>query len=380
MFEGRGGTRRGAQCARWLLTPLVVSAGGLALAPALAQAGQGNSTTPTFPVTAKVGDKDLDASIDILNASSLPQSLGPSTICNFGDPGQCGGDEGITLVPSCGQIDPAGVRTCTSPDPNVFALASPPVGAAGSGCADVPFDVTVADAPLGSWRFTPQNGVRISLSPGAMCTIAFKLIVLKMPTLDIDPETIGIQTKQLASSRLVSTLFTTSGQGTGTSLGTTVNPPPPPPPGPPPPPPPCVPPPGPPPPGSTVCTPPPLGPSSCTPSPGPAPPGGTICPPGGTARISGKTGCVTQNFDVTVTGQNIGRVTFSLDGKRIKTLRKPNVGRRYRIAVRPGRLRRGTHRIVALTTFTAASGTAARRLRVVFQRCARAGSAPQFTG
>jgi hypothetical protein len=377
MVRGRGGTRRGVRCARWLLTPFVVLAGGLALAPALAQAGQGNSTTPTFPVTARVGDKDLDASIDIVNASSLPQSLGSSTICNFGDPGQCAGDEGITLIPSCGQIDPVNVRMCIGPDPNVFALASAPVGAAGSGCADVPFDVAIADAALGKWRFTPQNGVRISLSPGATCTIAFKVLVLKVPTLDIDPETVGMQTKQLASSRLVSTLFTTSGQGTGTSFGTTVNPPPPPPPGRPKPPPPCVPPPGPPPPGSTVCTPPP---PPCTPPPGPAPPGGTICAPRGTARISGKTGCVTQNFNVTVTGQAIDRVTFALDGKRIKTLRKPNAGRAYRIAVRPGRLRRGTHRITALTTFTAASGAPARRLRVVFQRCARAASAPQFTG
>jgi len=372
------GMCRGPGCGRWLLTSFGVIAGGLALAPALAQAGQGNSTTPTFPIVARVGDRTLDASIEIVNASSLPQSVGPSTICNFGDQGQCAGDEGITLVPSCGQIDPAGVRTCTGPDPNVFAVSAVPVGAAGSGCANVAFDVTIADAALGKWRFTPQNGVRISLSPGATCTIVFKIIVLKVPTLDIDPTTIGIQTKQLASSRLVSTVATTSGQGTGTSFGTTVNPPLPLPPGRPKPPPPCVPPPGPPPPGSTVCTPPP--PPPCAPPPGPAPPGGTICTPRATARISGKTGCVTQNFNVTVTGQQIHRVTFALNGKRIKTLRKPNAGRAYRIAVRPGRLKRGTHRITARTTFTAASGTPARSLRVVFRRCARAASPPRFTG
>jgi hypothetical protein len=116
------------------------------------------------------------------------------------------------------------------------------------------------------------------------------------------------------------------------------------------------------------------------PPPGPAPAGGALCAFRGKARISGKTGCVTQNFNVTVTGREIHRVTFTLDGKRIKTLRKPNVGRTYQIAVRPGLLRRGTHRITARTTFTAASGTPPRSLRVVFQRCARAASAPQFTG
>jgi hypothetical protein len=36
--------------------------------------------------------------------------------------------------------------------------------------------------------------------------------------------------------------------------------------------------------------------------------------------------------------------------------------------------------VLARTTFSAASGTRARTLRVVFQRCARAASAPQFTG
>jgi hypothetical protein len=158
MFEGRGGPRRGVRCARWLLTPFVVLAGGLALAPALAQAGQGNSTTPTFPTAARVGDKDLDASINIVNSSSLPESVGASTICNFGDPGQCAGDEGITLIASCGQIDPVNVRTCTGPDPNVFALASPPVGAAGSGCADVAFDVTIVDESLGKWLYAEKRG------------------------------------------------------------------------------------------------------------------------------------------------------------------------------------------------------------------------------
>ena len=376
---------------RWLLTPVAVLAGSLALAPASAQAGQGNSTTPTFPIGAKVGDVGLDASIEILNASTLPQSAGPSTICNFGDSGQCAGDAGITLVPSCGQINPAGTG-CTGPDPGVFAVTSVPVGAAGSGCEGIPFVVVVADAALGTLRFTPQNGEHISLTSGATCKIVFKVNVLKTPTMDIDPATNGMQTKQLASSRLVSQVLSTLGQGTGTSFGTTVNPPPP---GAPPPPapcvlppgpvppggklctpaPPCVPPPGPAPPGGQICTPPP-----CVPPPGPAPPGGRICTTPGKARISGRSGCVTQNFHVTVTGQRIRSVTFSLDGKRIKTLRKPNVRATYRIAVRPGRLRRGTHRIIARTTFTAASGTPARSLHVVFQRCGRQRGAPQFTG
>ena len=89
---------------------------------------------------------------------------------------------------------------------------------------------------------------------------------------------------------------------------------------------------------------------------------------------------MTQNFNVTVTGRQIRRVTFFLDGHHIKTLRKPNAGSAYRSTVRPGRLKLGTHRIVARTTFTPESGTRPRDLRVAFQRCARAASRPKFPG
>lgn len=83
---------------------------------------------------------------------------------------------------------------------------------------------------------------------------------------------------------------------------------------------------------------------------------------------------------VTVTGRQIRRVVFYLDGKAVRTLTRPNRGSRYVLAVRPNALRRGVHRIIARTTFTAASSTPSRSLRVVFSRCARAAGAPQFTG
>jgi hypothetical protein len=104
--------------------------------------------------------------------------------------------------------------------------------------------------------------------------------------------------------------------------------------------------------------------------------------PAGTARVAGVSGCATRNFNVTVTGRQIRRVTYYLDAKKVKTLNRPNSGTRFVLAVRPGGLRRGTHRVLAVTTFTAASKTKKRTLRVVFQRCARAASAvsPRFTG
>ena len=92
------------------------------------------------------------------------------------------------------------------------------------------------------------------------------------------------------------------------------------------------------------------------------------------------TGCVYANFNVQVTGRQIRKVVFYLDGRKVRTLLRPNLGTRFALPVRPNTLRRGTHRVLAVTYFTRASGTKYRTLRVVFSRCARAAAAPRFTG
>ncbi len=102
--------------------------------------------------------------------------------------------------------------------------------------------------------------------------------------------------------------------------------------------------------------------------------------PSGTARAIAPTECVTTNFNVQVTGRQIRKVDFYLDGRKVRTLTRPNRGTRFALPVRPNSLRRGTHRILAITYFTVASGTKSRTLRVSFQRCARAATAPRFTG
>jgi hypothetical protein len=89
---------------------------------------------------------------------------------------------------------------------------------------------------------------------------------------------------------------------------------------------------------------------------------------------------VGKNFHVTVTGKHIRKVTFRLDRKVVKTLSRPNARSAFRLPVQTARLTRGTHRVTATTTFTPASGTRARTLRVVFQRCSRSQRSPQFTG
>lgn len=102
--------------------------------------------------------------------------------------------------------------------------------------------------------------------------------------------------------------------------------------------------------------------------------------PGGAARAIAPSGCVTTNSNVQVTGRQIRRVVFYLDGRKVRTLTRPNRGTRFALPIRPNTLRRGTHRVLAVTSFTTASGTRMRTLRVTFSRCGRVAAAPRFTG
>ena len=102
--------------------------------------------------------------------------------------------------------------------------------------------------------------------------------------------------------------------------------------------------------------------------------------PRGTATISGRTGCVGVRFNVVVSGRQIQRVIFSLDGKVVRTLTRPNSGNRFILPVNPGMLRNGTHRVLARTIFRSASKTRTRTLRVLFSKCARRAVQPKFTG
>jgi hypothetical protein len=119
-------------------------------------------------------------------------------------------------------------------------------------------------------------------------------------------------------------------------------------------------------------------PAVCTPSPGPPPPGGIPCGTG-TSAIHGATGCQGPPFHVRISGDQIERVIFTMDGKIVKVLRRPNRATQYVLAVDPRRLRLGTHRVLARVIYTARSGTSNTTLRDVFSRCTRKATAsPDF--
>jgi hypothetical protein len=101
--------------------------------------------------------------------------------------------------------------------------------------------------------------------------------------------------------------------------------------------------------------------------------------PRGQARLAGATGCRKKPFKMSVRGSQIRRVVFSIDGKRVKTVRKSQNGRVYSITIRPRRYSEGSHLVTARVRFTEASNTPSKRLRARFVRCARR-VAPAFTG
>jgi hypothetical protein len=100
----------------------------------------------------------------------------------------------------------------------------------------------------------------------------------------------------------------------------------------------------------------------------------------GSARLLAPTGCVARAFNARVSGQNVARVVFTLDGKKIKTLTKPNAGVRFQVRVNPAKLKIGVHRIVATVTFKPETKKKAQTFRISFQRCAKKLAAPRFTG
>jgi hypothetical protein len=71
-------------------------------------------------------------------------------------------------------------------------------------------------------------------------------------------------------------------------------------------------------------------------------------------------------------------VTFYLDGKKVKTLRKPTKGDTYTLTVNGRKLRYGAHRVKAVVVFKPNVNPAKKTLSLTFTRCRPA--KPKFTG
>lgn len=108
------------------------------------------------------------------------------------------------------------------------------------------------------------------------------------------------------------------------------------------------------------------------------------------ARLRVPAGCPPQVFSARVTGRSITRVVFTVDGRRLKTLTRPDANGVWKVRINTRRYSTGRHRLVARVTF---GGSAARRasvrqgrdrvvkaLTVTFSKCARKAQRPNFTG
>jgi hypothetical protein len=102
--------------------------------------------------------------------------------------------------------------------------------------------------------------------------------------------------------------------------------------------------------------------------------------PRGRAGLRGPSGCVHRPFTATVSGRQIRRVMFFLDGRRVVIRTAKRGQRTFKARIRPGSLSIGVHRVTARVAFRAASRTRARTLVLSFQHCAQLAPAPRFTG
>jgi hypothetical protein len=101
----------------------------------------------------------------------------------------------------------------------------------------------------------------------------------------------------------------------------------------------------------------------------------------GRARLSGRTGCITgKGFSASLRGRQMQRVTFFVDGHKVKTLTLPKDNRTYRYRVNVSKLSMGHHLMTVKIVFRSNSATKSKTLRLTFQRCAAQLRAPAFTG
>jgi hypothetical protein len=96
----------------------------------------------------------------------------------------------------------------------------------------------------------------------------------------------------------------------------------------------------------------------------------------GSASLRRAAGCVSRTVRVAVSGSPIGRVVFSVDGRRVRTVVAQKGKRRFAVTLPIGAGQ--VHRVTARVTFS--NGARSRTLRTTVVRCAQRQVAPQFTG
>lgn len=88
----------------------------------------------------------------------------------------------------------------------------------------------------------------------------------------------------------------------------------------------------------------------------------------GLVKLTVPRGCRRAPFQVSVAGDGILRVDFRVDGRLVRSIRKPNSAGRFAVRLNPRRLRRGTHTLRA-GVFFGHDNTPDKSVKRAFRTC-----------
>ena len=101
----------------------------------------------------------------------------------------------------------------------------------------------------------------------------------------------------------------------------------------------------------------------------------------GRARLSGTVGCVaSRSATARVTGAHIRKVTFTVNGRTVRTLTRANSGGAYQLTLATSSLSYGTHKVRAVVQFQGNAVPRTRTLSLQFSRCRARVVTPTFAG
>jgi hypothetical protein len=219
-------------CRRAVLATMALLLGAACSGASIAQANPGASASVATAASVTVGQAGVPGSITLTNTNTPPDQGTTNVVCRPGDNPPCLANErGIELVPACAIQDEL---TCATGNADPGAIAVSPVarGQTGSSCDGMAFSVAVSDPVTGAVRFTPPAGQAVTVPDGLPCVIEYTLSVLRLPSMDAQPLTPGVQTRQVIGHTQITPFASASGAGSnivtvlpGTaSLATTASP------------------------------------------------------------------------------------------------------------------------------------------------------------
>jgi hypothetical protein len=101
----------------------------------------------------------------------------------------------------------------------------------------------------------------------------------------------------------------------------------------------------------------------------------------GRARLSGSVGCVaSRSATARVTGAHIRKVTFTVNGRKVKTLTRANSGGAFQLTLSTSSLSYGPHNVRAVVEFASNAVPRTRTLNLQFSRCRARVVTPTFAG